>query len=106
MKRIILPAAVLAVAAMLLAGCTVNDGKVTVTDPPRVTANVTSSPAPATPTHTTSHTPTAPAVTPEGPGSGSEPDMGSGLTGGSGIDGSGSAGHTAAPGTQPGGKAG
>ena len=104
MKRIILPAAVLAVLAMLLAGCTVNDGKVTVTDPPRVTANVTSSPAPATPTHA----PTAPAVTPEGPGSGSEPDMGSGLTGGSGLDGrgSGAAGQTAAPGTQPGGKAG
>ena len=75
MKRILLPAAALVTLASLLAGCTMDGERIVVTDPPRVTSNVTSSPAPVTPE-----------VTPDAPGAGSEPDQGSGLTSGSGID--------------------
>ena len=75
MKRILLPAAVLLTLALLLGGCTMDGEKIIVTDPPRVTSNVTSSPAPVTPE-----------VTPNAPGEGSEPDPGSGLTSGNGID--------------------
>ena len=96
MKRIILPAAALLTLALLLGGCTMDGEKIIVTDPPRVTSNVTSSPAPASPE--------VPAVTPDPPGAGSEPDRGSGLTSGNGIDqGSGThdtgAKHSAVPGT-------
>ena len=94
MKRILLPAAVLVVLALALGGCTMDGDKLVVTDPPRVTSNVTSSPAPVTPE-----------VTPDPPGAGSEPDQGSGLTSGSGLDQGGapktggvSEKHTAAPG--------
>ena len=59
MKRIFLPAAAVLLSALLLAGCTVTGGRVTVTDPPMVTSNVTSSPAPVTPTQSPVHTPTA-----------------------------------------------
>ena len=61
MKKLILPAAAVLLSALLLAGCTLTDGRVKVTDPPMVTSNVTSSPAPVTPTPTQSpvHTPTA-----------------------------------------------
>ena len=75
MKRILLPAAALVTLASLLAGCTMDGERIVVTDPPRVTSNVTSSPAPVTPE-----------VTPNAPGAGSEPDQGSGLTSGNGID--------------------
>ena len=94
MKRILLPAAVLVVLALTLGGCTMDGDKIVVTDPPRVTSNVTSSPAPVTPE-----------VTPDPPGAGSVPDQGSGLTSGSGLDQGGapktggvSEKHTAAPG--------
>ena len=59
MKRIFLPAAALLLSALLLTGCTMTGGRVTVTDPPMVTSNVTSSPAPVTPTQSPIHTPTA-----------------------------------------------
>ncbi len=75
MKRILLPAAALLTMALLLAGCTMDGDSITVTDPPRVTSNVTSSPAPATPE-----------VTPDAPGAGSQPDRGNGLSSGSGLD--------------------
>ena len=75
MKRILLTAAVLAALALTLGGCTMDGDKIVVTDPPRVTSNVTSSPAPVTPE-----------VTPDPPGAGSVPDTGSGLTSGSGLD--------------------
>ena len=75
MKRILLGAAALATLASLRAGCTMDGDRIVVTDPPRVTSNVTSSPAPVTPE-----------VTPNAPGAGSEPDRGSGLTSGNGID--------------------
>ncbi len=94
MKRILLPAAVLVVLALALGGCTMDGDKIVVTDPPRVTSNVTSSPAPMTPE-----------VTPDPPGAGSVPDTGGGLTSGSGLDqGSGTNGsigekHTPVPGT-------
>ena len=100
MKRILLTAAVLAVLALTLGGCTMDGDKIVVTDPPRVTSNVTSSPAPVTPE-----------MTPNPPGAGSVPDQGSGLTSGNGVDqgaGTNSAGqsgsttgakHTSAPGT-------
>ena len=94
MKRILLPAAALVVLALALGGCTMDGDKIVVTDPPRVTSNVTSSPAPVTPE-----------VTPDPPGAGSVPDTGSGLTSGSGLDqGSapktgGAEKHTSAPGT-------
>ncbi len=78
MKRILLPAAALLILALALGGCTADGGKIIVTDPPRVTSNVTSSPAPVTPE--------APAITPNSPGGGSEPNEGSGLTNGNGID--------------------
>ena len=78
MKRILLPAAVLVVLALTLGGCTMDGDKIVVTDPPRVTSNVTSSPAPVTPE--------VPSMTPNAPGGGSEPDQGSGLTSGNGID--------------------
>ncbi len=94
MKRILLPAAVLVVLALALGGCTMDGDKIVVTDPPRVTSNVTSSPAPVTPE-----------VTPDPPGAGSVPDTGGGLSSGSGLDqGSGTNGsigekHTPVPGT-------
>ena len=94
MKRILLPAAVLVVLALALGGCTMDGDKIVVTDPPRVTSNVTSSPAPVTPE-----------VTPDPPGAGSVPDTGGGLTSGSGLDqGSGTNGttgekHAPVPGT-------
>ena len=96
MKRILLPAAVLVVLALALGGCTMDGDKIVVTDPPRVTSNVTSSPAPVTPE--------VPAVTPDAPGAGSVPDQSGGLTSGNGIDqGSGpndtGAKHSAVPGT-------
>ena len=75
MKRIILPAAAMLTMALLLGGCTMDGEKIIVTDPPRVTSNVTSSPAPVTPE-----------VTPNPPGAGSKPDPGNGLTSGSGLD--------------------
>ncbi len=78
MKRILLPAAALVVLALTLGGCTMDGDKIVVTDPPRVTSNVTSSPAPVTPE--------VPSMTPNAPGGGSEPDQGSGLTSGNGID--------------------
>ena len=96
MKRILLPAAALVVLALTRGGCTLDGDKIVVTDPPRVTSNVTSSPAPVTPE--------VPAVTPDAPGAGSVPDQGGGLTSGNGIDqGSGpndnGAKHSAVPGT-------
>ncbi len=96
MKRIILPTAAMLTMALLLGGCTMDGEKIIVTDPPRVTSNVTSSPAPVTPE--------VPAVTPDAPGAGSVPDQGGGLTSGNGIDqGSGpndtGAKHSAVPGT-------
>ena len=90
MKRILLPAAALVTLALLLGGCTMDGERIVVTDPPRVTSNVTSSPAPA-----------LPEVTPDAPGAGSVPDRGNGLTSGSGVDqGSGPEGglHSADPG--------
>ena len=96
MKRILLPAAAMAFLALMLGGCTMDGDKIVVTDPPRVTSNVTSSPAPVTPD--------VPAVTPDAPGAGSVPDQGGGLTSGNGID-QGSvthdtgAKHSAVPGT-------
>ena len=87
MKRILLPAAAMAFLALMLGGCTMDGDKIVVTDPPRVTSNVTSSPAPVTPE--------VPAVTPDAPGAGSVPDQGSGLTSGNGID-QGSGGNGAA----------
>ena len=96
MKRILLPAAALVVLALALGGCTMDGDRIVVTDPPRVTSNVTSSPAPVTPE-----------VTPDPPGAGSVPDTGSGLTSGSGLDqgagagqngGTSGAKHSAAPG--------
>ena len=84
MKRILLPAAAMAFLALMLGGCTMDGDKIVVTDPPRVTSNVTSSPAPMTPE-----------VTPDPPGAGSVPDTGGGLTSGSGLDqGSGTNGNT------------
>ena len=59
MKRILLPAAAMAFLALMLGGCTMDGDKIVVTDPPRVTSNVTSSPAPVTPE--------VPAVTPDAP---------------------------------------
>ena len=96
MKRILLPAAAMAFLALMLGGCTMDGDKIVVTDPPRVTSNVTSSPAPVTPD--------VPAVTPDAPGAGSVPDQSGGLTSGNGIDqGSGpndnGAKHSAVPGT-------
>jgi hypothetical protein len=96
MKRILLPAAAMAFLALMLGGCTMDGDKIVVTDPPRVTSNVTSSPAPVTPE--------VPAVTPDAPGAGSVPDQSGGLTSGKGIDqGSGpndtGAKHSAVPGT-------
>ena len=90
MKRILLPAAALVVLALMLGGCTLDGDKIVVTDPPRVTSNVTSSPAPVTPE--------APSMTPNAPGGGSEPDQGSGLTSGNGIDQGSSAGTDGAAG--------
>ena len=90
MKRILLPAAALVVLALTLGGCTMDGDKIVVTDPPRVTSNVTSSPAPVTPE--------APSMTPNAPGGGSEPDQGSGLTSGNGIDQGSSAGTDGAAG--------
>ena len=91
MKRILLPAAVLLTLALLLGGCTMDGEKIIVTDPPRVTSNVTSSPAPVTPE-----------VTPDAPGAGSVPDQGSGLTSGNGIDQGSGAGSGAAAGQNSG----
>ncbi len=88
MKRFLLPAGALVLLALLLGGCTMDGERIVVTDPPRVTSNVTSSPAPA-----------APEVTPEPPGAGSEPDRGSGLTSGSGLDQSSSTGKDHSSGT-------
>ena len=62
MKRILLPAAAMAFLALMLGGCTMDGDKIVVTDPPRVTSNVTSSPAPVTPE--------APSMTPNAPGGG------------------------------------
>ena len=81
MKRILLPAAALVVLALTLGGCTMDGDKIVVTDPPRVTSNVTSSPAPVTPE-----------ITPDPPGAGSVPDQNGGLSSGNGIDQGGSAG--------------
>ena len=95
MKRILLPVSALALLAALLCGCTGNEGRV-VTGEPMPTSNVTSSPAPSTATRA----PAVPTVTPDGPGTGSEPDRGSGLTNGTGVDGSGTdADRTGAHGT-------
>ncbi len=88
MKRILLPAAVLVVLALALGGCTMDGDKIVVTDPPRVTSNVTSSPAPVTPE-----------VTPDPPGAGSVPDTGSGLDQGGAPKTGGAEKHTSAPGT-------
>ena len=89
MKRILLPAAAAVLLALALGGCTMDGEKIVVTDLPRVTSNVTSSPAPVTPE-----------VTPEPPGAGSVPDTGSGLTSGSGLDQGGSGEkHSPFPGT-------
>ncbi len=90
MKRILLPAAAMAFLALMLGGCTMDGDKIVVTDPPRVTSNVTSSPAPVTPE--------VPAVTPDAPGAGSVPDQGGGLTSGNGIDQGSSAGTDGAAG--------
>ena len=88
MKRILLPAAAMAFLALMLGGCTMDGDKIVVTDPPRVTSNVTSSPAPVTPE--------VPAVTPDAPGAGSVPDQSGGLTSGNGIDQGGSTGKDGA----------
>ena len=93
MKRILLPAAALVVLALTLGGCTMDGDKIVVTDPPRVTSNVTSSPAPVTPE--------APSMTPNAPG-GSKPDESGGLTGGNGIDQGSSAGIDGAAGQNSG----
>ena len=79
MKRTFLLTAAVLLLALLFCGCESDKGGTTHTNPPRVTANVTSSPAPASPTPTVK-----PSMTPSQAPTAS-PDMGGTATPGTGT---------------------
>ena len=83
MKRTFLLTAAILLLVLLFCGCESDKGGTTHTNPPRVTANVTSSPAPASPTPTVkpSMTPSqAPTASP-GMGGTTTPDTGTPVPG-------------------------